>query len=502
MKTINALIAPPGAGKTTWLINHLKLKKNEYSIIAFPTKLLSAEVQGRLTDISLTYNAIDSDNTEGSVAQCLEATLLLKKDKIVICTHESLRLINADTLQGWHLYIDEIPTTWDCDTLSFSELSYRAALDQYAEIDEKHNHRLKIKADCKQLAKDLASQSTSALSKEARKLLKALLDDRYIIEVDQLDAKQIRTVRIVGVKHYIPVFEATESTVIMGAEIEKTLLGVILKGAGWRVKSIETSLDFKGYGNKVIIHPFLAANQTYSKRSALVKNGKFEEHYEEGCILDDWLKHDVFKIIGNRKAILVAHSWCNPTLPIIEDGQSTNIAKPSIDSRGINLYDNYNIAICLQHGNLTPVESSRSTPALAASLSLEHPINNNDILSAIKYERFYESTLQSVCRTALRSRNNGEDILLFVQDHDIAKFLCSKIGDCTIDTSHSVHVTKEDSEAKTNRDKLKLKAITLNDLGHGTTYISEQIGRSERTIRNWLKAYFQLKALQTNQAGN
>lgn len=502
MKTINALIAPPGAGKTTWLINHLNTNKNNHSIIAFPTKLLSAEVQCRLTAINLRYNAIDSNNVDGSVTQCLEASLLHRTDKIVICTHESLRLINADTLQGWHLYIDEIPTTWDCDTLSFSELSYRAALDQYAEIDEEHNNRLKIKADFKQLAKDLASQSTSALSNEARKLLKALLDDRYIIEVDEFDAKQIRTVRIIGVKHYIPAFEAAESTVIMGAEIEKTLLGVILKGAGWRVKSIESSLDFKGYENKVTIHPFLAANQTYSKRTALVKNGKFQEHYEEGCILDDWLKHDVFKIIGNRKAILVAHSWCDPALPLIQDGQSTNIARPSIDSRGINEYDNYNIAICLQHGNLTPVESSRSTPTLAALLSLEHPIDNNDILSAIKYERFYESTLQSVCRTALRSRNNKEDILLFVQDHDIAKFLCSKIEDCTIDDSHSVHVTKEDSEAKIKRDKLKLTAITLNDLGYGINFIAEQIGRSERTVRNWLKAYLQLEAMQVSQAGN
>lgn len=495
MHSIQALIAPPGAGKTTWLINHINDNRDQRSIIAFPTKHLSAEIQKRLTNINLAFNAIDSDTVDGSVIQSLESSLLNHNDQIIICTHESLRLIKPDTLQGWNLYIDEIPTTWDCDTLSFSDLSYRTALEQFAELDGESSNRLKARANHKQLIENLASQADSALSDQARQLLKALLDERYIVEVDELDAKQARTIRIVGIKHYLPVFEAAKATVVMGAEIEKSLLGVILKGAGWTIRSIETNLGFTGYGNKVTIHPFLAENETYSKSKALLKSGKPELNYEEGCLLDDWLQHDVFRIIDDKRAILVAHSWCNPKLPIAKDGQS-NITPTQIDSRGINKYDDYSIAICLQHGNLTPIESSRSTPTLAKLLSIKHEINASHIVDAIKYERFYESTLQSVCRTALRCRDHEGDITLFVQDLDIAEFLSNKIGNCKIDTSFSIAAIRADSEAKITRELLMNKAITLNDMGYDSHLIAAQIGKSERTVRNWLKSYRQQKSMQ------
>ncbi|MDG9876101.1 hypothetical protein N7592_23440, partial [Pseudomonas juntendi] len=292
MKTINALIAPPSAGKTTWLINHLNLNKHNYTIVAFPTKQLSAEVQQRLTDINLTYNAIDSDNVEGSVIQCLEASLEQRTDKIIICTHESLRLIRADLLQGWNVYIDEIPTTWDCNTLTFTDISYKAVIDGYVETETPDNCSIKLKANCKQLVGSLASKPDSTISQDARTVLKSLLDSRYIIEVDELDAKQNRTVRVVGYKDYIPVFKAADTATIMGAEIEQSLLGLILKGAGWSITSIEADLGFKGYGNKVIIHPFLQ-NKAYSKSLALMKAGRTCHTYQEDCLLDAWLRKDV-----------------------------------------------------------------------------------------------------------------------------------------------------------------------------------------------------------------
>ncbi len=493
MKTINALIAPPGAGKTTWLINHLNANKNNHSIIAFPTKLLSAEVQRRLTDINLRYNAIDSNNVDGSVTQCLEASLLHRTDKIVICTHESLRLINADTLQGWHLYIDEIPTTWDCTTLTFTDVSYRAVIANYIETEDTHKSRVKAKTNSKQLIENLASKSDSTLSIDARTVLKSLLDRRYIIEVDELDTKHNRIVRIIGRKDYIPAFESAETTTIMGAEIKQSLLGVILKGAGWSITSIDANLGFEGYGNKVIIHPFLQ-NKSYSKSAALMKAGKTHDSYQEDCILDAWLKKDVFRIIGKNKAILVAHTWCTPTLPNQEEGPS-NIKQIKIDNRGINEYEDYNIAICLQHGNITPIES-RSIPTLAELLSINSTITSEDVRKAIKYERFYESTLQSVCRTALRSREHNDKIYLFVQDQDIAVFLSKKIKDCIIDNTYSEVFTSQESPSKTERENQKQIAINLWQEGHNDTYIAERVGKVRRTINGWLRPHKQLKAIQ------
>ncbi|MEX5321884.1 hypothetical protein WCE04_21405 [Pseudomonas shirazica] len=439
--------------------------------------------------LNLEFNAIDSDTVEGSVTQCLETNLLHQNDQIIICTHESLRLIKPSTLQGWHIYIDEIPTTWDCETLTFTEISYQAVIAQYIDDSEAGSKQIKVKTACKQLIHELATKHDTTISKEARKLFKSLLDQRYAIEIDPLDVKKNRTVRVIGVKDYIPAFEAAESITIMGAEIEKSLLGVILRGAGWTTLPINADLGFEGYQNKVIIHPFLE-NKPYSKKIALMKGGKENNEYQEDCLLDAWLRKDVLRIIGSKKAILVAHAWC--AIPLSE---SSNITPIKIDSRGVNEYNDYTIAVCLQHGNITPIEN-RSIPTLAELLSKNCSIDAKQIREAIKYERFYESTLQSVCRTALRSRDHGDEILLFVQDQCIAKFLLDKIQDCIIDNTYSEVVVSEKSSAKTIRESLQQQAVMLWSNGHKEDSIADKLGKTTKTIRSWLKPHKQLRAIQ------
>lgn len=491
MKVIHTLIAPPGAGKTTWLINQLAKVDDQCSILAFPTKYLSAEVQIRLQDIGIDFNAIDSSTVEGSVVTCLEESLLNRTHRVLICTHESLRLINPETLSGWRLYVDEVPTTWDCSTYSFTDLSYRKAFEGITSVSTVGiKSRLNAKADCRTLIEGLANGADSALTSDARDILKALLDSRYVVEVEELDIKLKRTVRIIGIKHYIPAFDAAEEAVVMGAEVERTLLGLILRGGGWTIRPIEADMDFVGYGNKVEIHPFFR-NRSYSKSAALMKAGRIYPDYQEDCLLDAWLKVDVFRIIGNRKAILVAHQWCKPELPVPLGHDDSNIKFISIDSRGINEYSEYKIAICLQHGNITPIEG-RSLQTLAELLSIENTLTPSEIKDAIKYERFYESTLQSVCRTALRSRTSLSNILLFVQDLDVANFLSEKIGNCCISEAFSEDYIAPESVSRSKRESLKQKAISLWDQNYHIPDIAKQIGKTPKTVNNWLSAHRQL----------
>jgi hypothetical protein len=492
VKTLNTLIAPPGAGKTTWLINRLSLYQDEHSILAFPTKILSAEVQNRMQDLKMDFNAIDSNTVEGSVVQCLEESLLNRTHRTLICTHESLRLINPETLHGWRLYVDEVPTTWDCSTYSFTDLSYRKAFGDLTDVIKVGDkNRVNAKDDCRTLIEGLANGDDSTLTSDARSILKALLDCRYVVEVEELDAKLKRTIRIIGVKHYIPAFDAAEEAVIMGAEVEKTLLGITLKGAGWCIRPIEANIDFTGYGNKVEIHPFFR-NRSYSKSAALMKAGKLYPDYQEDCLLDAWLKVDVFRIIGNRKAILVAHQWCKPELPVPQGHDDSNIKFIPIDNRGINEYSEYNIAICLQHGNITPIER-RNLQTLAELHSIESTVTPNEIKDAVKYERFYESTLQSVCRTALRSRTSLSNILLFVQDLDIANFLAENLGNCEINEAFSEDYIAPESASKTKKESLKQKAICLWEQNYNIDEIAKEIGKTPRTVRNWLSPYRQLQ---------
>lgn len=445
-----------------------------------------------MLNLKMDFNAIDSNTVEGSVVKCLEENLLNRTHRILICTHESLRLINAETLQGWKLYVDEVPTTWDCSTYNFTDLSFRKTFDSITDVYKAADKtRLYAKSDCRKLIEGLANGEDSTLTSDARSVLKALLDCRYVVEIEELDNKLKRTVRVIGIKHYIPAFDAAEETVIMGAEVKKTLLGVTLKGAGWRIRKVEAAIDFAGYGNKVEIHP-LFRNRSYSKSAALMKAGKVHSDYQEGCLLDAWLQVDVFRIIGSKGAILVAHQWCKPELPTPQGHEHSNIKFIPIDNRGINEYSEYQIAICLQHGNITPIEG-RNLQTLAEILSIENRVSADEIKNAVKYERFYESTLQSVCRTALRSRTSQSNILLFVQDLDIAQFLSERIGNCTINETYSEDYITPESESQAKRNSLKQKAVNLWEQKYSIPSIAKEIGKTPRTIRGWISPYRQLQ---------
>ena len=193
----------------------------------------------------------------------------------------------------------------------------------------------------------------------------------------------------------------------------------------------------------------------------------------------------------------MAHQWCKPELPVPQGHDDSNIKFIAIDNRGINEYSEYNIAICLQHGNITPIES-RSLNTLAELLSIENTVTSNEIRDAVKYERFYESTLQSVCRTALRSRTSLSNILLFVQDLDIANFLAEKIGNCEINEALSEDYVAPESASKIKRESLKQKAISLWDQKYSIENIAKEIGKTTRTVSSWLSPHRQLQ--QTDQS--
>lgn len=135
----------------------------------------------------------------------------------------------------------------------------------------------------------------------------------------------------------------------------------------------------------------------------------------------------------------------------------------------------------------------RSFYSLAELLSIESTVSSDEIKSAVKYERFYESTLQSVCRTALRSRTSQSKILLFVQDLDIANFLVEKIGNCTINEAHSEDYIAPESASKTNRESLMLKAVSLWEQKYSIESIAKEIGKTRRTVSSWLRSYRQLQ---------
>lgn len=493
MNIIKALIAPPGAGKSQWLINHINQHRNDHSILVFPTLNLSDEIRKRLEELTIPFNTINSQSVEGgTVVEHLEEALINKNDNVIVCTHAALLLINPDYLCGWNLYVDEVPSTWDCSNPRFTDISYHDAFDSIVNLEQDEGgkyERMIAKDNKHDLIDALSKGKDNAYNTPTRLVFEKLLSENYAIEVDELDKDLYRTVRIIGFKDYLSAFEAADEVTILCAELHKTFMGVILKGAGWRIEEIEFDSKFNGYGNKVIIKPFLS-KQNYSKRLALQKEVDFPSEYVGGCNIDKWLK-EVFDEVGKRKAILVGHSWLDVELPIPEGEEFSNISRVNIDNRGINEFKDRTIAICLQHGNLSPIEG-RSLSTLASMLSIEKEVTTEEIREAIKYERFYESTLQSACRTALRDRGNNSKVTLYVQDMSMAEFLTIKLGNTIIDDELSISPFRVESPVKVRRDGLKAEAIQMHKEGYSTKEIAAAVEKDARTIQRWLKPYIQL----------
>lgn len=494
MKICNALIAPPGAGKSQWLINHIDQHRNEHSVLAFPTLLLSEEITKRLKGLGIPFNIIDSGNVEGSVTQVLEEALCNQNDNVIICTHAALLLIRRDLLCGWKLYVDEVPTTWNCSSPSFQEIQFQKVFDNsiitLEPVEGKKHKVMKARQDKLALIETLSKGGEgNAHSDAATSVFEKLLDPRYVIEVDALENNLQRIVRIIGFHDYLSVFEAADEVTILCAELEKSLLGVALKGAGWITNPIDYDLKFSGYGNPVTIKPFLS-DRRYSRTVALEKAGKPQLEYTQDCNADKWLMK-VFKDIGHHKAIMASHKWLKVEPPLDSKGFS-NIYPIKIDSRGINDYSDHTIAICLQHGNINPIDG-RSLPTLAHLLSTDDIVTEQDIKNAVQYERLYESTLQTVCRTALRDRSNQNPVTLYVQDMQVAEFLAEKLGNAVIDDSLAMNPYRAETNAKANRNERKAEALRMYSQGIAIKAIAQAISKSERTVRDWLKPYRQLE---------
>lgn len=495
MKTCNSLIAPPGAGKSQWLIKHISQHRNEHSVLAFPTLLLSEEITKRLEELGIRFNIINSDTIEGAtVTQVLEEALCNQNDNIIICTHTALLLIRPDLLCGWKLYVDEVPSIWNCASPSFQDIQFQKVFDNsiitLEPVEGKKHKLMKARQDKLALIETLSKGGEgTAYSDTATSVLEKLLDPSYVVEVDKLDKNINRTVRIIGVHDYLSAFEAADEVTILCAELHKSLLGVSLKGKGWNVSIIDYDLGFTGYGNRVVIKPFLSG-RSYSKSAALENTCKPQTEFTESCNIDKWLKK-VFEDIGYHQALMTSHKWLQVELPLDSKGGS-NILPIKIDNRGINDYSGYTYAICLQHGNISPVDV-RSLSTLAQLLSGENLVTEQDIKNAVQYERLYESTLQTVCRTALRDRSNQNPITLYVQDEAVAQFLAEKLGNAIIDSNLSMNPLRVETEAKSKRNESKAEALRMYSKGVAIKAIAHAIGKNERTVRDWLKPYRQLE---------
>ncbi|EPJ5163425.1 hypothetical protein [Pseudomonas aeruginosa] len=473
-RTINIAEALPGAGKSTKFINTLpNFIPGKHIVYAMPTNALIKELaQDIKTKAGIIPTVITSDTTDHVVAN-IEKALASNQFPLLMVTHESLRRVDARLLAGWELVMDEVPSVSDCWSHQFDSISYLSSLERYLTVDE--NKKATLKLEHVALVESMIkAKEGSALSSSALEVLKAMITPKCSVEVEKQSSKGKRLVRIVRYRDYLPAFTYANSVHILANNVRDTLLGAHARSQGFTFTESVFTPNFDGYGKRVELHPFLKGR--YSKTQSLMqRNGEALIKWSDETQLASWLD-GVTAMIGDDESLAFMHDW-------VEYAFTENVTKLPIDSRGINGYQDRTIAICLQHGNVSP-DDALSFHSLSEMLGVPVP----EIRKAIEFERFYESTLQAVARTSLRDRDSTAPVVLFVQNMEMAKYLQDKLGRlATINTELCMTPwEKQKSEKKKAKAMLQAEAISLFlEKGMERKIIAEELSVPYHQIRRW-----------------
>lgn len=457
IKKIRIAEAFPGSGKSTKFIEALPTLIHTSKIVyAMPTNALIRELERNIKINAGISPIVITSETVDHVTIHLEKVLAANSQPLIMVTHEALRRVDPRLLEGWELVVDEVPSVCDCKTHPFDSTSYLGSLANYLTIgpDKKASLNPEHIALVETMIK---AKDTSALSKPALEVLQAMLTPKCSVEIEAQSTKGKRLVRIVSYRDFLPAFSYANSVHVLANNVQDTLLGVHAKYQGWEFEPSEFTPVFDGYGKRVELHPFLTGR--YSKtQSMMQRNGDSAEAWDDGVQLAAWLR-GVIAMIGDEESLAFMHEW-------VKFKFDANVTPLPIDSRGINDYQDRRIAICLQHGNVSP-DIALSLHTLSEMLGV--PVA--EIRKAIEFERFYESTLQAIARTSLRDRNNLEPVTLFVQNMDMAKYLQGMLGRLAMINTELLMTPWE----KQQSDKKKAKAVTQAEAVH--LFQSEGIDR-------------------------
>jgi hypothetical protein len=449
--------ALPGSGKSTKFIEALPTLMHTSKIVyAMPTNALIRELELNIKINAGISPIVITSETVDHVTVHLEKVLAANAQPLIMVTHEALRRVDPRLLEGWELVVDEVPTVSDCKSYQFDSISYHGSLGNYLTVDTEKKASLNPE-HIALVETMIRSKDTSALSKPALEVLQAMLTPKCSVEVESQSTKGKRLVRIVSYRDFLPAFSYANSVHILANNVQNMLLGIHATHQGWQFEPSIFTPDFDGYGKRVELHPFLTTK--YSKNQSMMqRNGKPADTWDEGVQLADWLRC-ITAMVGDEKGLAFAHQW-------MQYNFSDSITKLPIDSRGINGYQDRHIAICLQHGNVSP-DDKLSFKSLGEMLGV--PVS--EVGNAIEFERFYESTLQAVARTSLRDRSSTEPVTLFVQNMDMAVYLQEKLGRLATINTELLMTPWE----KQQSEKKKAKAVTQAEAVH--LFQSEGIDR-------------------------
>jgi hypothetical protein len=209
-----------------------------------------------------------------------------------------------------------------------------------------------------------------------------------------------------------------------------------------------------------------------TKEDGTVENG-WTKDVQGNVLLDALYEH-----VKGEPVLVFPHKWMEYEHP--KNGQVC-----SIDSRGLNDLKHFLKAGCFQHGNLS-TNDAKSLGVLAEMMGL----SSEQIREAVTYERFYESSLQCLTRTAIRDQDNRSEVSLFVQNEDMATYLKGCLGEiATIDMSlaHSPHPSRRSAEAIAKTDVRNRAIYLVQEEGLSRSETAKHLHQHLSNVKRWTR---------------
>lgn len=475
--------ALPGAGKTQSFISSLDTEYFKRSVVvALPTKILAKDIVGRLKAVQIPYKLLNSDTTK-KVVHNVECALLERDELgpiVLVISHETLKAIEPEYLEGWELVVDEAPTAANNFYHLVGETIFENNFSNVVNINPVDN-KATIRDGFKRKVRNLYYETISDSGLDTvNQICSALLREDsqvFVKEIDDKCGSTVMQVKAVDFHDFTKIFRFPDSVHIMGNGISKGLVYAHLESAGYEFRISEYTPNFKPYKMPAIIMPLFSGSRLSAGMLLTTPDGKTHREWVDGCQLDVRLK-EVMEWLGGEKALLQAHKWCNFGL-----ANYPNVTLTPFDTRGLNTYSDHNITIHVNHGNPDTIEAQQISLMLER-MGIDHAVGS----AAMRYERLNEAVIQTMTRTEIRKFDAQENITFhIVQNEALAEELGKGLkSPYVIDRSLMKDAWK--SESKSNKVVNIEEARKLKAKGLSTTKIAKELGVNQSTVSRWLKA--------------
>ncbi|AWY43634.1 hypothetical protein DKY63_28415 [Pseudomonas putida] len=470
IKPIHTAIAAPGSGKTEALLSKLPslTSSGKRLVLALPTLVLSDEIIQRASSKGITCRPIDHRDGE-LVVRSLEKALEEKVDNFIVCTQDSIRRIRPSLLHNWTLVLDELPKVVDYPDYPVKPSEMPRILQFTVERDGKlqiiDGLEEQVREQVSTNRADARGMDCSTLGSSAAHIFRLLLSDVEVF-IDQPTSDGTRHIR--AVEEYTDwwdIFSSAIESHVLAASIKNSEFEVFAQVHGFRFVDSEYTPEWQPVSNLVTICPVVPKDQKFSKKTMIAQH---EDKRLIDIVLATIMEH------VNSTPLLLANTWARFS-------STRGVVYIPKDCRGLNSYANATEVIVLFGGNPSPSER--------LGLVYLKEKYGRDFEEAFITNRLLEPTLQSVTRTAVRSRDNVKKTKLYVQDYRVVDYLLSTyFPDATVDWSLAYAIPiKRDGRRLDEQTEEEVKRLI--SLETSALEIHRQTGVSRQKIQKMKQAY-------------